>query len=168
MPRATTPAVAKAYASLAVAESVSGQLAQAKSALQRAEAYLERITVESVPVAKPEDTAIDEHMVAIKPEDGGESEGSSESELPSVAKNKKGKIPGKVDDIDLPMDNYTGNGRRSNQGHSDSQLGKTTEGSSYELFTLAQKEEIIAMCKVVKQFLEREKGNCVWSAVCLV
>ena len=167
--RTATPAVAKAYASLAVAEAVSGQLALAKSALQKAEACLEQITVGSA--AKSEDptdeTSGVEHPVVVKIEEGeevdeecqtdGGGQSNSETEAPSIAKNKKGRIPDNVEGLYSPIEtNHSTNGRQNKESHRGE---RTIEGSSYELFTLAQKEEIVAMCTAVKEFLDKETGT---------
>jgi hypothetical protein len=152
--------VAKAYASLAVAEAVTGNPSKAKTALQKAEASLARITGKST--KSSEDKASEDE----KETDGGESESGPESEETgtSIAQNKKGKKPKNAEEIYKEIDLSAKMGRETNHANKGGNEGRkglnleNFEGSSYELFTLAQKEEIVAMCKAVKQFLDGEKG----------
>lgn len=142
--------MAKAYASLSVTEAVRGRLELAKKAVQKADGILEEITnkaearkaeaEEAKRIKKEQEGDSETDAVSIKEEE------SDEEDRNSIAVNRKGTIPS-LEEQKAMEEGYKGKGKAK------------SETSSYELFTLAQKEEIVAMCTAVKEFLEKGKGT---------
>lgn len=123
-----------------MAESVLGKLERAKKALHKAEAALEEMTNKPKEVEEEEDLESEGETVdniAIKVESESEDENS-------IAINRKGTIPS-LEEQKKMEDELNKKPRKGGKG----------DMSSYEMFNLAQKEEITAMCTAVKEFLDK-------------